>query len=44
MLGFLKNDILKILDATQDERDKQSTDVMFQVYINQPIPKIMQFD
>ena len=22
MLGFLKNDILKILDATQDERDK----------------------
>ena len=44
MFGFLKNDILKILDATQDERDKQSIDVMFQVFLNKPIPKIMQFD
>ena len=44
MFGFLKNDILKMLDATKDERDKQSIDVIFQVYLNQPIPKIMQFD
>ena len=44
MFEFLKNDILKMLDAIKDERDKQSIDVMFQVYLNQPIPKIMQFD
>ena len=44
MFGFLKNYILKMLDAIKDERDKQSIDVMFQVYLNQPVPKIMQFD